>query len=188
MISSQERWNQRYDGIDSSQNPRVSGVVAESQELLPKAGTALDLAGGVGDTALWLAQQGLSTTLVDVSDVGLAVAERRAEQLGLALQTMHVDLETEPAPAGPWDLITCSHYLNRPLLHQLASLLSVGGVAAVGIATTTNLERHDRPSARFLLEPQELPTLLEGLTIVRHVEDWAPWDVHEARVVAVRER
>ena len=54
------------------------------------------------------------------------------------------------------------------------------GVLIVGIATRTNLERHVRPSARFLLEPGELPTLFPDLEPIDHVEQWTPSGVHEA--------
>jgi hypothetical protein len=35
-----------------------------------------------------------------------------------------------------------------------------------------NVERHEKPPARFLLEDGELPTLVTGLAIVHYEEGW----------------
>lgn len=187
MIDDRDRWNARWRAVSTATEPKPPGVLPESVGYLPTSGRAVDLAGGAGDGALWLAQRGLDTTLAEVSDVALDLAEERAAALRLNLTTLQVDLDEAPVPAGPWDVIACSHYLNRPLLAALSAELAPGGIVVVGIATTTNLERHERPSARFLLEPAELPSLVGGqVTVLRHVEDWAPWGVHEARLVATR--
>ena len=79
------------------------------------------------------------------------------------------------------------HYLDRSLLQSLGTVTASGGRVAVAIATSTNLERNDRPSARFLLEPDELPSLLTAtheLAIVHHSEAWRDNGAHEAWVVA----
>ena len=82
--------------------------------------------------------------------------------------------------------IACVHYLDRGLIGRLANELAPAGLLVVAIATAKNLERYDRPSARFLLEPGELPTLLSGLDIVESSEDWRRNSVHEAWLVATK--
>lgn len=186
MVSDRERWNGRWSETRPSDAPSPPGVLLEFADLLPTSGRAIDLAGGAGDGALWLAQRGCDATLADVSDVALAQADERAQTLGLTLATECVDLEADAAPAGPWDLIVVAHYLNRSLLRQLPGLLSDGGLLVVGIGTERNLERHPRPSARFLLGDGELPGLVPGLTTIEHREGWADWGVHEARYLGRR--
>lgn len=186
MVSDRERWNDRWGETTPSDLPSPPGVLLEFADLLPTSGRAIDLAGGAGDGALWLAQRGYEATLADVSDVALAQAQARARSLGLTLATECVDLEANPAPAGPWELIVVAHYLNRSLLRQLPHLLSDDGVLVVGIGTERNLERHPRPSARFLLRHGELPDLVPDLTTIEHREDWAEWGVHEARYLGRR--
>jgi SAM-dependent methyltransferase len=186
MSTDRERWNARWTELRVDDEPRPPGVLTESAALLPTPGRAVDLAGGLGDAALWLAQREWDVTLVDVADVALDRARDRAGRLGVAIHTEQVDLERESPPAGPWDLIIVSHYLHRPLLAQLPARLRPNGVVVIGIATRTNLERHPKPSARFLLDEGELPQLLPGIRVIRHVENWSPWGVHESRLVAGR--
>ena len=125
-------------------------------------------------------------TLVDVSPVALALARERAESEGLALTTLERDLEEQAVPKGPFQLVTCFHFLRRPLFPDLAAALAPRGLLVVEIMTRKNLERHASPSERFLLEPGELPGLVGDLEIVSFDEDWRPSGRHEARLVARR--
>lgn len=52
--------------------------------------------------------------------------------------------------------------------------------------TRTNLARHEKPPARFLLEDGELPGLIQGLRIEHYEEGWLSEGRHEAVVVARR--
>lgn len=186
MMSDQQRWNDRYDDAIASATVSPPNALLEMAQFLPSSGKAVDLAGGLGDAALWLAQRGLDSTLVEVSDVACTVAAERAQLSELELTAVHHDLAAEGIPGDDWDVITCFHYLDRPVLRSISDSLRPGGIALVGIATITNLERHERPSARFLLDPNELPELLDGLEVIMHTEDWSPWGYHEARVAACK--
>jgi tellurite methyltransferase len=181
-----QRWNDRYRGRAAAAGA-PSDFVASLEDLLPSTGRALDVAGGAGADAVLLAERGLAVTVLDVSDEALRLARDRAAAHGVTLATVRLDLEAEPPPQGPWDVILVRHYLQRPLLPRLADLLAPGGLLCVCIATRHNLVRHPSPSARFLLEPGELPDLVPGLAIVRWDEDWTddgPDGRHEARLVA----
>ncbi len=154
---------------------------------VPRAGRALDVAGGSGRHAVWLAQRGLDVTLVDVSPVGVDLAQRRAAFAGVTINTIVADLETEPLPAGPWDLIVDINYLDRALFDAFARELAPGGWLVFCQPTITNLERHPRPDAPFLLQPDEARTLVAGLDLVSYDERWFDDDGrHQARVVARR--
>ena len=63
-------------------------------------------------------------------------------------------------------------------------LLVPGGWLVCELPTRKNLERHARPSARWLLDEGELARLVMGLEIVRLEEGWSAAGRHEARVVA----
>lgn len=179
-----ERWNERYR--EEREAPPPSPFLADLDPLLPRAGRALDVGGGSGRNALWLARRGLEVTLADVSDVALALAAEAARAAGLALRTVEVDLEQAPLPEGPWDLVLCAYCLHRPLFAAFPAALAPGGVLVVAHATRTNLERHPRPGPRHVLEDGELPTLVRGLEILRSEEGWLESGRHEARVVARR--
>lgn len=182
--SDRERWNTRYSEEEPSLEP--TPFVAGLDDVLPRRGRALDVAGGGGRHALWLARRGLEVTLADVSDVALARASERARAEGLALVALRVDLEAAPLPSGPWDVVVCTYFLHRPLFPALAATLAPGGVLVFAHATRRNLERHRRPGPEHVLEEGELRTLAAGLEVLRYVEGWLESGRHEARLVARR--
>jgi hypothetical protein len=178
-----EKWDGTYrDGDPYGSQP--SKVLLEQQHLLPSSGRALDLAGGCGRHAIWLAEQGLTVTLADISPQGLQIARQRADLAELSIECLQIDLEEEDFPAGPWDLVISCLYLYRPLFPLIRQQLSAAGVLAVLQPTTRNLERHARPPARFLLEENELGQLAEGLEILHYEESWSVEGRHDAVLVA----
>ncbi len=193
-LSEQSRWDTRYEKTEGPGN--VDELLIASATTLPTSGRALDIAGGAGADALFLAASGLDTTLLDLSPKGLAIAQGHSVKAGLALQTVALNTETDPLPRGPWDLIHIGHYLHRPTIAAAVAELGAGGILLIAIATTTNLERRARPPARFLLKPGELRDLVGGrhvdglevggLEILRYDEDWRSNGVHEAWLIARR--
>jgi tellurite methyltransferase len=177
-----DRWNARYRDEEAIAEP--SPFLSALDALLPRRGRALDVAGGSGRNALWLARRGLEVTLADVSDVALERAAREAALRGLALETLQVDLEAAPLPRGPWDLVLCTYFLHRPIFAAVATELAPGGWLVVAHATRSNLLRHPRPGAAHVLEDGELPSLVRGLEVVSYEEGWLESGRHEARVVA----
>jgi tellurite methyltransferase len=181
-VADRDRWNARYAGEADRTPP--SPLLAELDDLLPRRGRALDVAGGAGRNALWLARRGLEVTLADLSDVALAQAAAAAGAAGLRLATLQIDLEATPLPAGPWDLVLCTYFLHRPLLAAVGAVLAPGGLLVFAHATRRNLERHPRPGPAHLLEDGELPGLVPGLEPLRYREGWTEAGRHEARLVA----
>lgn len=190
---------------------------------MPDRGLAVDLAGGDGSTALWFAEQGFQPVLVEVSDVAINLATARATATGVDLLCLQQDLEqstlasvlrdieaqlhrdlnqmTSDNPgsiAGPEvGIVSCFHYLNRELLASVSAGLPPGAVLMASIATVRNLERHEKPSARFLLEPRELEDLILGgqddppvgtLSILHSFEGWNSAGNHEAEIIVRRSR
>lgn len=180
----QLRWDRRYAAGGGATAP--SALLEGVAGLLPAAGRALDVAGGAGRHAVWLAQREFDVTLADVSPVALAGARRAAAAAGVAIDTVQVDLEAAPPPAGPWDVILVFHYLQRDLFPTLAGMLAPGGVLVMVLATVRNLERHDRPPREYLLDEGEAPALAAGLDVIRYEEGWLAEDRHEVLVVAQR--
>lgn len=176
------KWNARYREDAALRAP--SNVVCAVADLLPTRGRALDVAGGAGRHAVWLAKRGLTVTLADIADEGIAHAREAAVAAGVEIETVAVDLEADPLPAGTWDLILCFHYLHRPLFAAFAASLAPGGVLLAVQPTLVNLERHPRPGASFLLAEGEMRTLVSPLSIKRYDEGWLEEGRHEARVVA----
>jgi 2-polyprenyl-3-methyl-5-hydroxy-6-metoxy-1,4-benzoquinol methylase len=185
-----ERWDARYAGRGSSTADPASALL-DLDRLLPTAGTALDLAGGDGRHAVWLARRGLDVTLADISPVGLMRAEDLAERESVLVRTLAVDLEHDQVPAGPWSLVLCTDYLQRDLWARVVPHLAPGGRIVWIHPTHINLERHPRPSERFLLAPGEAAAIIGAveppLRVVLSDEGWCGSPLrHLARVVADR--
>jgi SAM-dependent methyltransferase len=182
-----EKWDARYRG-QGPESTTPSEFLTSLGAVLPARGRVLDVAGGAGRNALWLARRGLDVTVVDISSEGLALAGAAAKAAGVSLALVAADLEQEPLPAGPFDLVTSFYFLRRELFPSFTQVLAPGGLLVYVQPTRSNLERHARPPAGFLLEDGELPGLLRGLEILRYEEGWSagPEGRHEARLVARR--
>ena len=176
-----ERWNRRYLGGDPPSEP--SAAVIDLLEELPP-GRALDVAGGDGRHAVWLAQRGWEVLLVDAAEVGLRLAGTRAHEVGATLRVLQRDLTSEPLPGGPFDLVVVVAFLDHDVLDAVPDVLVPGGRLVFVQPTTTNLERHDRPPRRFLLQPGEMAGIADRLGLEVEVcdEGWWPDDRHQARL------
>jgi tellurite methyltransferase len=177
-----EKWNAKYAAAAAPREP--SAVFLALEKHLPRTGRTIDIAGGGGRHGIWLAQLGLDVTVADISPVGLAIAQQRAMEAGLSFQTLEIDLEQSPFPAGPWNLIISVCYLWRPLFDVFPNVLSPEGILAVVQPTKRNLERNDKPPAAYLLDEGELPRLANGLEIVHYEEGWLADGRHDAVLVA----
>jgi SAM-dependent methyltransferase len=183
--SDRAKWDARYRDEDHTDD-QPSSFLAAAEGLLPASGVALDVAGGAGRNAVWLARRGFRVTVVDVSPVGLALARRRAAAAGVALATSVLDLERQPLPEGPWDVILVFHYLHRALLAEVAERLTPRGRLLFAHATRSNAARHPRPPLPFRIDDGEAPRLVRGLALVSYAEGWFAEGRHEARLVARR--
>ena len=178
-----QKWNRKFsDNPDAWLQP--SRVVTRLEPFLPAAGMALDIAGGVGRHAIWLASKGLDVTMVDISAVGLAAAAQTAQEKALPLKTLERDLEQSSLPEGSWDVIFSHHFLYRPLFPAMTESLANGGRLIVVQPTVRNLERHEKPPRPFLLEDRELLTLASDLNVIHYEEGWLEEGRHEAVVIA----
>jgi tellurite methyltransferase len=178
-----EKWDAKY-GAAGPASFAPSAVLVGRADYLPAHGRALDVAGGAGRNAIWLAQRGLEVTIADVSPVGLALARQRAASLGVAVQTLEIDLEHERLESSSFDLIVSVCYLWRPLFAEFPRLLNAGGTLVVVQPTLKNLERNDKPPAAYLLNEGELRGLIPGLQIVHYEEGWLADGRHDAVIVA----
>ncbi len=183
-----DKWNARFREGTPYASKDPSSFLVSLDDLLPRQGRALDLAGGAGRNAVWLARRGLEVTLVDISREGLALAHAAAARAGVALDLIEADLDEQPLPAGPFDLILSFNFLRRELFAAFPDRLAPGGQLVYLQATRSNLQRNAKPPAAFLLEDGELPGLLGPLEVVRYQQAWFDYPGeetrHEARLLA----
>jgi len=176
-----EKWNAKHAAETPPREP--SAVLVGMSHWLPTSGRALDLAGGGGRHAIWLAQRGLDVTLADISHVALSIARQRAAEAGVALRTLETDVEEGEFPAGPWDLILTVCYFRRSLFDVFPTVLAPGGTLAIVQPTESNLLKHPKPPRDYLLDDGELPRLVKGLEVVYYEEGWLADGRHDAAFV-----
>ncbi|CAN5307740.1 class I SAM-dependent methyltransferase [soil metagenome] len=174
-------WERRYQTEGRRVTQPAASVVGALDAIDVEPSRALDVAGGPGRHAIWLARLGWTVTLVDGAPTALQWAREDAGAAGVEIETICVDLETEPLPAGPWDLVVIHHYLNRPLLASVAGVMTPGGYLV--FAQPTVLNPADRPGPVHLVGIGETAILIPGLEIVSLVEDETEGR-HEAMLVA----
>lgn len=168
--SDQERWDKKYRHQDPHKKTEVDPFVTSTLDHLgPGAGrSALDLAAGAGRHSLELARRGWATTAWDVSGVGLALLEERAQQERLPMRTERVDVLNDPPGPRSFDLLLCTDFLDRELWQKLGAWIRPGGHA---LLITFNMDwPGPKPSSHFRLNPGELAGGLPGFETVLHRE------------------
>jgi tellurite methyltransferase len=178
------RWNARHAARPLVGTP--ARFLTDRSPLVPTSGRALDVAGGAGRNAIWLARHGLQVTLVDVSDVACDRAASLALTHRIDLEVLRADIGSAGLPDGPWDVVLMHHFLDRALLRSACDQLRPGGLLLLCQPTVRNLERHARPSRRWLLREGELARLvadLDGMEIVELTEGWTADGRHEAQLI-----
>jgi SAM-dependent methyltransferase len=183
-----DKWNQRY----TEDSQRKDNPVTLLQEWVPKlrAGKALDVACGAGRNAIFLARQGFRVDAIDISPVGLELARREAERLGLEINWIEHDLDQPYDFDTDYDLIVVLWYVNLPLITRLCDCLAPGGYLLCEEHLVTEQQVVGPTSPRFRVVPGALPGAVAGLEIELYeesvVEDIAGEPLASARVVARR--
>ena len=88
------KWDERYLGDDYVFGTEPAEFIKQIAPQLPTAGKALDLATGEGRNGIFLASLGLDVEGVDLSEVGLAKAQRLADEKGATFHTRMADVAT----------------------------------------------------------------------------------------------
>ena len=160
------KWDDRYANGDAVAAPIE--VLADNAHLLPRTGEALDLASGIGGSALFMARRGLRVTAWDLSDVAVDRLSEAASGMPLTAQVR--DVVAQPPPPLSFDVITVGHFLDRSICEPIAAALRPKGLL---FYQTFSLERIDDSGPRdgpFRLRTNELLRLFPDL-IVRFYRD-----------------
>ncbi|MGV7230042.1 MAG: class I SAM-dependent methyltransferase [Nitrospirales bacterium] len=165
----QIRWDKKYSTKKYLFGREAILFLQDHVDLLPK-GHVLDLAMGEGRNGVFLATKGFQVTGVDISAEGLKKAETLAAELGVTIKTVVADLESYEIPTNTFDVIICTYYLQRDLFSKIAAALKPGGMALIETYTMDHLQYRSGFNKAFLLEPNELLSMLPGLRIVRYQE------------------
>jgi tellurite methyltransferase len=173
--SDRDRWNAKFLAGEA-QLPEPDPLLAEAcNGLVP--GDALDLGGGAGRHAIWLALRGWRAVLADVSDEGLALASRKATATGISL-TLRRESAAETVswarqPGSPrFGLVCVFLFLVREEFPALPSLLAPGGRLVYKTYTADHPRFQQGHSLRYALDPGELAQAFPALeTVLSREED-----------------
>ena len=178
-----EHWNHRY-ATEGVRTTDPAAFLVEIAEYLPVASKILDVGGGSGRNAVWLARHGHRVTIADISTAGLELAEEAAKAAGVEVATILMDFDADPFPRGPWDVIVDFHFIKRHLFPAFYTALRPGGLLVFCRATLRNLERNERPPRPYLLQTGEGWDLLEDFELLIAREGWSIEGRHEFEALA----
>lgn len=137
-------WDRKYgQGLPSLTKPDpffVSAYARFVAPAFPDAGTALDLAGGLGRHALWLAGRNWRVTVVDVSEVALGELAREAARRKVAVQRHAGDAAAFPFYPGGYDLMVLFYHSDKTLFAKMVAALRPGGLVLCKLAVRWNVE------------------------------------------------
>ena len=178
-------WNKNYcSGSHTLLEPDSFLVEAYSEYLAGQPpGDALDVAGGAGRHALWLAQRGWRVKLIDVSETGIALAQANTQKIPThsgplaavprgQIETRQLDLnKVSDLGNEQYDLALVFFYLRRELFPAILAALRPGGLLIYKTYTTRQLQLGGGPrDPEYLLEPGELRQAFQSMHILRYQE------------------
>jgi len=170
----QSHWDRKYEqGLPSLERPDPFFISAFSQfaeHQFPSGGVALDLAGGIGRHALWLAMRKWQVTVVDISEVAIRKLNQRALQLDLSLDLFVLDAAEYRFEPGQFDLIVLFYHVNRDLCPRIVSAMKPRGLLICKSSLRWNSNGKFAPSSTSPLERNEIPQLFPELRALYHHE------------------
>ncbi len=156
-IGTAQRWN-RYDDartavIRQVLRAVVTGLVAETGR---SRLDIVDAGGGTGGSAVPLAGQGHTVTVIDPSPDSLAAAQRRAAEMSVQLRAVQGDVGDLAAVVGEQgaDLVLCHsvlEYVDSPAaaMTMVAGVLRPGGAVSVLATSAVATVIHRALAGRF---------------------------------------
>jgi ubiquinone/menaquinone biosynthesis C-methylase UbiE len=112
-----EKWNRRYlEGTHGTSPPDpllVDAFDRYIEPIFPDAGRALDIAGGAGRHAIFLAAKGWKVRLIDIAETGLENARKNAGSLAGQIEFGVEDLTRFQTNGASFDVVTVFFFLRR---------------------------------------------------------------------------
>jgi len=139
--------------------------------LFPNSGTALDVAGGIGRHAIWLARRRWRVTLLDISEVAIARAEANGELYRKRMIFKSADASQFKAGRERYDVVLVFFYLERKIFPELINALHPRGLLIYKTYTELQLKFGKGPThPMHLLKQNELLRAFSQLNVVHYEE------------------
>lgn len=167
-------WDLKYEqGLPSLTEPDPFFISAYEKfvpQSSPQTRMALDLGGGVGRHALWLASRNWQVTVVDISDVAIRKLSQSAFEHNVNLDLLVGDASEYKFEPERFDLILLFYHLDRSLFPKIVSALKPGGLLVCKLSVRWKSGGMLTAAGTGPLEKNELPTLVPYLDILHHHE------------------
>src|ERR1700676_1633632 len=167
-------WDLKYEqGLPSLTEPDPFFISAYEKFVprsFPQKGAALDLAGGVGRHALWLAGRNWRVTVVDLSDVAIRKLGQAAQELDVKLDLLVGDASEYKFEPARFDLILLFYHFDRSLFPKIVSALKPGGLLICKMSLRWDSGESSTTASANPLQRNELPSLVPGLDALHHHE------------------
>ena len=186
----QDKWDARYRDAELPGAP--ARVVMENAHLLPRRGTALDLACGLGANSLMLAECGLQTHAWDISSVAIEKLQATAAERNLPVIAEVKDAMRDALPAAQFDVVVVAHYLERALTQSIVDALKVGGLLFYQTFTVTAVDNEGPERPEWRLKDGELLSMFAPLRTLVYREEGRIGDLcrgfrNKALLVAIKD-
>lgn len=175
--SDEEKWD-RIHQADADTPARTARILAENLHLLPKSGTALDVACGKGGNALLLARHGLTTHAWDISQTALDFLARKAAEASLTLYTAKRDVVMQPPTADAFDVIIATYFLERSIISALITGLRRNGLIFYQTFIKDKRDGYGPNNPDYRLDNNELLRLFFGMRVLYYREEGTVGDLN----------
>lgn len=128
------QWNERFAGEDYWFGTEPNAFLVSQRDRFEPGQKALAIADGEGRNGVWLAQQGLEVTSVDLSPNGVRKAQQLAARYGVTINTVCADLETWDWGPPRFDIVVAIFIQFAPprfrdlIFRRMADVLNPGGM------------------------------------------------------------
>ena len=164
-----EKWDRNYQ--DSHDKTVPSSLLIEHAFLLPKVGSALDLACGLGANACFLAERGLATAAWDISTVAINKLQQSAQTKVLSIKSEIRDITSHSFIENSFNVIIISRFLDRSLSDAIMSALKPGGLLFYQTFNRQKVDANGPNNPEYLLADQELLAMFAPLKLIYYQEN-----------------
>jgi SAM-dependent methyltransferase len=185
-VQDRARWDAHYRQREGDSYPEPDPLLfLHTPPALPDTPQrALDLAGGIGQNALWVAEQGYTVDLMDISRVGLLRAQDEMLQRDIRnVNLFQVDFDSVILQPETYDLICVFRYLHLPLMPALRAAVRPGGRIIYETFHAGHLQVKPDFNRCYVLQEGELLGYFGDWHILHHAER-----ATTSQVVAVKPR
>ena len=167
----QERWDKKHTTTHDEVGPSslLEWIFRHGLWRIP-SGKALDVATGKGRHAQFLAERGFAVEAIDISEVALEQARRRADEKGLSISFRQADLDRCDLPEAEYDVILNFNFLQRSLIPKMKKALKLGGYIVFETYLIDQRVFGHPKNPAYLLGHNELLELFRDLRILYYRE------------------